>query len=289
MLIFLADGQLGNQIFQYAFLKTIQENSEKIIVSGFEDIKEVFEIEGITHVNKKNKWVRAVVFRVIRPTLLFLSDKNIISNLEVMREDVLTEYSRESTELIKKEGFFKNIKFVKLGFFQGEAFFDKRKNKSLIIKKKYSDIAGQQLKVIAESNTKIFIHIRRRDYKEYKVYGKSTLLPLKYYKEQIEWFKNNRKKPFFIFLSDEPEFINKEFSYLGDKLISTNNHYGVDIAIMAQCSCAILSPSSFGWWGSYLMKRKDTVFVPKYWLGFESGIEFQSGLINKYMTEVEIK
>ena len=42
MKIFLADGRIGNQIFQYLFLKTIQDNNEKIIVSGFEELKEVF-------------------------------------------------------------------------------------------------------------------------------------------------------------------------------------------------------------------------------------------------------
>ena len=45
MIIFLADVRLGKQIFQYFFLKTIRKNNEKIIVYGFEDLKEVFEKE----------------------------------------------------------------------------------------------------------------------------------------------------------------------------------------------------------------------------------------------------
>ena len=32
MLIFLASGQLGNQLFQYAFLKTIQKNNETLLL-----------------------------------------------------------------------------------------------------------------------------------------------------------------------------------------------------------------------------------------------------------------
>lgn len=31
MIIFLADGRLGNQIFQYAFLKTISKKNETIV------------------------------------------------------------------------------------------------------------------------------------------------------------------------------------------------------------------------------------------------------------------
>ena len=54
MLIFLGDGRIGNQIFQYAFLKTIQDNKEKIIVSGFEELKEVFEINDFINFNNNN-------------------------------------------------------------------------------------------------------------------------------------------------------------------------------------------------------------------------------------------
>ncbi len=55
MLIFLADGRLGNQIFQYLFLKKIQKNEEKIIVSDLDDLLNVFEIkdDSLLHIPKK--------------------------------------------------------------------------------------------------------------------------------------------------------------------------------------------------------------------------------------------
>ena len=64
MLIFLAGGRIGNQIFQYVFLKTIQDNNEKIIVSGFEELKEVFEINDFINLNKDNRWIRFFLFRI---------------------------------------------------------------------------------------------------------------------------------------------------------------------------------------------------------------------------------
>jgi hypothetical protein len=42
-MIFLADGRIGNQIFQYLFLKTIQDKNEKIVISGFEELREIFD------------------------------------------------------------------------------------------------------------------------------------------------------------------------------------------------------------------------------------------------------
>lgn len=71
MKIFLADGRIGNQIFQYLFLKTIQDNNEKIIVSGFEELIEVFQINDFININKNNRWIRALLFRICKPNLNF--------------------------------------------------------------------------------------------------------------------------------------------------------------------------------------------------------------------------
>ena len=282
MIIFLADGRLGNQIFQYAFLKTIQKNNEKIVVSGFEDLKEVFEIDDIVFLNKKNRWIRGFLFRICKPIFHFLADKNIISSISVNHEQVLDKYRREATSFTESKGFFSFITFVKLGFFQSEKFFDENIVKELKIKNKYLEEADEFLNFIPENSNKIFIHIRRGDYKDYTVYAKNALLPMSYFKEQIDWFIQNRENYFFIFLSNEPEFIE-------NKIVSHANHYGVDLAIMTKCNSAILSPSSFGWWGSYLMKNRDVVFAPMYWLGFSSQVEYQSKAINKFMKEVEVK
>lgn len=288
MKFFLADGRLGNQIFQYVFLKTIQKNNEQIIVSGFEDLKEVFEIDDVVNLNKKNRWIRAFLFRICKPLFNLFSDKSIISSILIDHEEVLEKYRRESITFSKSKGFFSFITFVKLGFFQSEKFFDEKIAKKLKIKDKYLVEADMFLNSISKNSNKIFIHIRRGDYKDYTVYAKSTLLPMSYYKEQIEWFLKNRKDCFFIFLSDEPEFIEKEFDYIANKIISTDNSFGTDLAIMTKCKSAILSPSSFGWWGSYLMEDRDVVFAPKYWLGFNSGVEYHEKGIASYSKEIKI-
>ena len=78
MLIFLGDGRIGNQIFQYLFIKKIQDNNEKIIVSGFEELIEVFKINDFININKNNRWIRALFFRICKPILNFLSNKKIV-------------------------------------------------------------------------------------------------------------------------------------------------------------------------------------------------------------------
>jgi len=288
MILFLADGRLGNQLFQYAFLKTIQKNNEKIMVSGFEELNDVFEIEGIVNINKKNRILKFFLYKLINPILNFLSNINALSSVAVNHENVLGEYRRESTTVNRNRGYLRSLTFVKLGFFQSEVFFDKKVLSTLKIKKKHTDRAYKFLGSIPKNSHKIFVHIRRGDYRNYKVYGQSTLLPVSYFKQQIEWFRKNKENSFFIFLSDDCEFIAKEFSERDDKIISTNNDVGTDFAIMTCCNSAILSPSSFGWWGSYMREHRGTVFAPRYWLGFNSGYEYQAGATPTFSETIRI-
>lgn len=288
MIIFLADGRFGNQVFQYAFLRTIQKGKEKIIASGFEELQDVFEIDGVLNLNKYNKWIRRFLWMICKPVLDFLSDINVVASISVDHEEVLEKYGRETLTYTRNKGLFNSVTFVRRGFFQSESFFDPKVLSGLKIRDSYSAQAENFLKHIPGNMHKIFVHIRRGDYKNYKVYGESALLPMAYFKQQIDWFVKNRKDPYFIFLSDEPELIEEEFAYLENKLISSDNHYGADLAIMTLCNSGILSPSSFCWWGGYLMKNRDILFAPKYWLGFGSGIEYQSGCVNKCMVEVKV-
>jgi len=36
------------------------------------------------------------------------------------------------------------------------------------------------------------------------------------------------------------------------------------------------------------MIKRDVVFAPKYWLGFESKIDYHQGTLAKFMTKIEI-
>ncbi len=210
----------------------------------------------------------------------------MISSVGILREKVLEKYTGESLEYKSYTGIFKQIRYVKLGFFQSEHFFYEQSARKLKIKPKWLKEAERFL-ASAKNKYKVFVHIRRGDYKNYKVYGKTSLLPIEYFHKQIKCFLEHKENVCFVFLSDEPEFIDKEFSYLSHKLISENS-YEVDFAIMSLCSGAVLSPSSFGWWGSYLMQERDIVFAPEHWLGFASGEDYQKNPIAHFMTQIKI-
>ena len=247
MLIFLASGQLGNQLFQYAFLKTIQKNNEMIFVlgvRGFRALQKVFKNSKIISIRSYKKSDR------LNKILNLFVTKKIISSITVNYDFI----RREKISFTKKEGKLRFITFVREGYFQSEKFFDNKKIQNLEIKKKHLKTADLFFKDIDSSAFKVFVHLRRYNNNEFKIFGKTTNLPLSYYKNLIKYFLKKQKNCYFIFLSNEPEFVKMQFSFLKQKIISYES-FQTDFTIMTKCDGAILSPSSFSWWGSHFMKN----------------------------------
>ena len=290
MILFFADGRLGNQLFQYAFLGTLRRGSERIVTSGFEEFLEIFEAPPrLYNLNRRNRYLRAFVYRVLVPKLLEPFAKRRIVTSFKQQKVASAGYEIATGAVTQTVGFFERCIYVRLGFFQSEALFDEQVAKSLSIRPKYAEAAERFLADVPAACHKVFVHIRRGDYLEWSVLGeKDPTLPLSYYHDRIHWFVKNRPGSFFIFLSDDPEFVADEFAEVADKKISRDNPVGTDLAVMTQCDSGIVSNSSLAWWGGYLMKKRDTVFAPKFWLGFKRHIWYPDGIRPSFARDVEV-
>lgn len=274
MILFFADGRLGNQIFQYAFLKTIALNNEIIFCFNMGEMQETFDIEVKNLYNISNKYMCLAAKKIILPFLRFFARLRLISYIE-QRKNV---NFRPLPKYLYKKGFFYSIKLVNSDFFQAEVFFDKNIIKKINIKKQYVDEAKFFLSVIPDNFTKVFVHVRRGDYlNEVFIDEVGWDLPNKYFFKAIDIIKNNIDNPFFIFLSDDTDFVEKYFQNIDKKIISKNSMQ-VDLAIMTLCQAAIISNSSFSWWGAYLMNSRIITIAPKYWVGWKKKIESNIGI-----------
>lgn len=301
MLFYIAEGRIGNQIFQYAFLKTISYKlKQKVISFGFDELLEIFDevdifvIKNPFYPIKDKKKLRTIywwynyIFYRMGDFLDSLSDKGLISCIEHEVEEGSRETDEKIDETWKlKTGLIKKFIFVKPGYFQSERFFSpdllKIKIKERFMHEAYRFIENR----VPRDSYKVFVHFRSGDYKNFKIFGKDVVPPLSYYKSLIKWFEENRKNCFFIILTDESNEAENLFSGISNKVIS-KNHPGVDMSIMSLCEGGILSPSSFSWWGAYFMKKRDIVFAPKYWLGWKSKIEYPHRCFPSFAKEIEI-
>ena len=143
--------------------------------------------------------------------------------------------------------------------------------------------------MIPDEKQKIFIHMRRGDYRVHKCFGKQDItLPLSYYKTQIDWFNKNLDNSFFVFLSDDIEYVKDNFGGIKNKIISIEN-MNVDFCIMTLCDGGIMSNSTYSWWGAYFMKNRRNLVAPRYWFGFKSKLEYPIGISPSFAKIVDYK
>ena len=266
MIILFTAGQLGNQIFQYGFVDGIKNGYEKIVTSRCEYFN-VFAYKQDDYIFL-NKYVRFVLRRILDIFVKLRLVSSIFQNKEF-----INNYLVGTDSYTYKRGLFSFIKVVD-GFFQSSKFI----NSSPKIKDEHIKKAKEYLDTLPKDMQKVFVHIRRGDYLEWSILDKKNpSLPLSYYKVAIEQLESKLDNLFFIFLSDDSKYIEQEFRYIENKKISKNT-VGVDIAIMASCKNAVVSNSTLSWWGVNLMKNRNKIIAPKYWLGWQSKIWYPVGI-----------
>lgn len=286
MILFFGDGRLGNQIFQYSFIKSIEDCDHKIVTWNFEDILNIFGSSlGVKNVS--NRFLRFAIKQLGLPFLNVLAKARLITSYKVDTHNV-NGYDVPGVTYTKRKGVFPVV-YIYECFAQSEKFFKKSSVNNLTINDSYIEEATRYLGLIPDKYNKVFVHVRRGDYINYTIFGKKGVsLPVLYYKDRIQWFDENIENPFFVFLTDDAEFVECCFNNVSNKVISRNSMF-VDFTIITMCEYGVMSNSSFSWWAAYMMKNRKKVFAPKYWLGWKSGIEFPNGVTPGFSEVVEVR
>ena len=283
MILFLSDGRLGNQLFQYAFLNTIAKKDEKIITANMEQFIDRFDIENKNFKHQKlGKYSLFFIRKLFKPYFL-----KILVGLKLIGY-IRQERSKTSflPSLARKKGIL-SITLVETNFFQSEDFFDKDKI-DFSLKKIYIKKAEEFLAQAPNESTKIFVHVRRGDYIFESYLGVQGIdLPKSYFENAMKEIAKNIENPFFVFLSDDSSFVECCFENVENKIISRNS-MATDLAIMSLCEYAIVSNSSFSWWGAYMMKDRKKAIFPKYWYGWKTKTESHVEIQPKWANIVEV-
>ena len=142
-------------------------------------------------------------------------------------------------------------------------------------KNELSNLTKNYIKKFSSLNA-VFVGIRKGDYTES---AKSTnhfgLPSFDYYKEAVEVIKNKVANPYFVIFSDDIGWVRANFDF--EKM-------GIDISclefrdktnvfsdfeetyVMSSCKHAIISNSTFNFWGAWLIENEDKIVVaPKKW------------------------
>jgi len=262
--------RLGNQLFQYAFIKALSEelHTSFFLNERFERFiaADYFDVKGY---NPLKNPIQRLYFK--------LSSGNIFKNLQ--NTEIDSDYQLALNVLEDNK--------IYRGYFQSELFFKSIADKIanyIHIKNKFKQRFQAMYQQLFAEYYVIAVHIRRGDYlnlNEWWVekFGSSDLsLPVGYY---LKCLKEIPKKDKYkiIFVSDDMDFVRTAFSDVENALFA-NNDMITDFQIIMNADACIISNSSFAWWAAYLNSKKDKkIYCPEHWLGFKIKREYPENII----------
>ncbi|MBC6112178.1 alpha-1,2-fucosyltransferase [Pedobacter fastidiosus] len=269
------EGRMGNQLFQYAFAHA---TAKKLGVKFYLD-------------KSIEPYLLTEYFNVKKDAIHFLDTylfrikgfKNLLSHhlkrifYQRVKISLGLKIEAFSNELLFNEQKYKIAdRLMYQGFFQSEDYFSSAKDeiKHLFEVKNRHQVTFKKITAnFPKDKNIIAIHVRRTDYLEIKL-----ALPIAYYHDVISEF--DFEKNFFVFISDDPTFVENEFSYIHNKYVSNSNAI-TDFQFLVHSDTCVISNSSFSWWGAYLNKKNAKVIAPQFWSGFAIKSEEPKGILMK--------
>lgn len=229
MIISAVKGGLGNMMFQ--------------IAAGASLAKEMKVDYSYTY----DCWGSSTSYDISKyPTTIF---KNIpkIS----LREIRLENYKKYSEPSFEYQEIPRYDNLVLDGYFQSIKYF---KNNTEHIRQLFS------VETIDKYLNHTFLHVRRKDYLKYE--NIHPVCSKDYYMSSLEFINPSN----CIVVSDDMNWCKQNFV---DSIFEFSDSKDdlQDLIIMKSCKNAIISNSTFSWWGAVLNKNSNMVIAPQQWFG----------------------
>lgn len=281
----LAEGRLGNQMFQYAFAYA---TSKKLNTSFFiygPNYLQYFDLyEKLIKENTKNTYL-FILHNILKKSQKPYSLRPLRTPIKNILNWAVNKNVRVWGNTIDE----KNYLLTKIednvfydGFFQSEEYYSDCKEEI----KKLFEIKEHYQKPFLDKKNPLFdkkciaIHIRRGDYLTHgggEIGGTDMTLPISYYKNCLSLIKNSAEYN-VIFVSDDIEFVKKEFGN-SENYFYENNDEITDFQLLLNSDIVIIANSSFSWWAAWLNKKVDKIiYAPNYFMGFKVKKFYPSGI-----------
>lgn len=256
-------GRLGNQLFQYVFLKYLKQQRKELIYffpnPHHAYLEKYFELNNQDNLLLGSKAYSAII-RFI-PQILRFKDVNF--------------HNWVSPKPVKVKNFY----YYK-GYYQTAYYYEHLKMPlPLKIKEKYTQEFQATYGELFNNHKTVVVHIRRTDYMSYGERRKRDIsLPLAYFKKRLDAIENLYNYQ-VIFVSDDTDKVKEVFKAQSNFIFSNNSEI-MDFQLIQNADISIISNSTFAWWAAYLNHKKDKkVYAPKDWFGFRIGREHPKGIM----------
>lgn len=263
-------GGLGNQMFIYAMVRAMAIRNHTSMAfnlhNGFDNdfqFQRKLELQNLNVKIGGNAPLAVFDYKGAR-YIQYLS-KKIGKNILLPYYDIIHEKTpmHFQSELVEKH----IINAYLEGYWQSEKYFQDIKDQ---IRDDFKIIRPMPEYVIAELNEArqdnqplVFIGVRR--YQECTQLRPHMVLEADYYNKAIEYIEDKIPNVKFIVFSQQPEWAQQNLK-AKNRIIFTRRKTGSfatieDLYLMTHCDHAIISNSSFYWWGAWLQNASNNHLV----------------------------
>lgn len=296
MIYLRMDGRIGNQLFMYAFAKSVSKkrNNEEIVIDDKEAIKRNYRNSLMDYNLNNVKYVHDhktlytsdfikqnlifFIYRVIRKPLGF--------NRRFSLEKRFQKFFNRNGLILCENGYLdykvpstKNV-FIN-GYFQSAKYFDDVKDeiiKEFSLPDQNLEELFPDIKKIKNRNS-VCISIKVQHNVGNSMYD---VCNDGYWQKAIDYICHTVDNPLFFICSDNVEYVKNnlidcekyDVVYQDPKL-----PVNASLAIMGRCKNFIIGNTTFGWWAQYLSNyNKKIVVAPSKWMKIDMPIDiYQNG------------
>lgn len=285
MVYLLIAGRAGNQFFQYAMARSIQEKYKTSLALdlsilnsvgdiSYEDTLLYFNTVDYCYASIKEKFpIRWKIIRLaerIRPKhsgyICYIYDIAISFLLNIIS---ICYYKND----YKSKHFYRGLlkDYIVFGWFESIDYFGEIDNmikKELSLKPQYDSGKNRQLKSKLMNRQSICISIRRGNFvSDPKIKNKFYICDINYYLKAVELIANQLENPIIYVCSDDIQWCKDNVLFKYDTIYEEKGLKVYEkIDIMKVCYHFVISNSTFSWWaqhlGNYYSKK---VVAPKIW------------------------
>lgn len=270
MIIVNIYGGIGNQMFQYAFgksLSIVKKQKLKLDTTSFEH----YELREFS-LNKFNlTYSLASAGDIKKVVITNRFNRFIIRKLSNYFPIKFKNFFEKKEFIFDSSVFSSNATYYK-GYWQSFKYFENIRN---LLIKEFSlseplDQANLEILNKIQNHNSVSIHFRRGDYVTLSKLPKGhSLSPISYYEDAITYISSRISNPYFFIFSDDICWVkeNLPIKQSADYIDFNNDMPERDINLMKNCKHNIIANSSFSWWGAWLNENDEKIVIaPKKWM-----------------------
>lgn len=271
MILLRSIGGLGNQMFEYAFARNLQleTNDELYIdISSYDTYKiRDYDLDKLNVQYKKYTSV-GLKFKIIRFFQITYHCIHKISK-SVFGKFYLGKYIYDllcsrglvfnfdfcfyDTNLLKQKN-----KYV-YGYFQSERYFIENKEQICSELKVKSPIPEEHRVLYERIRKTNSVGVSIRVGKDYSQDPLIYVCTPEYFYDSMKKISEKVENPEFYIFSDLPDLVKKNFKFPFPVIYVENTDAIESLRLLYTCKHFIISNSSFSWWGSYLSENPDKI------------------------------